>query len=96
MPPVHRAAVHERTIEMLFAHPLSRNIEWRDVVHLLQSIGTTTEGGHDTLHATVNGQTVILHGTEHKALRAEQVMQLRHFLRAAGVEVPGGAEPRPS
>lgn len=96
MPPVHRAAAHERILEMLFAHPLSHNIEWRDALHLLQSIGTTSEGGHDTLHATVNGKTVILHGTEHKALREEQVMQLRHFLRDAGVEVPAAEHSRPS
>jgi hypothetical protein len=88
MPTVHRAAAHERTLEMLFAHPLSGNIEWRDVLHLLDSVGTTAEGGHDTVHVTVNGQATVLHGTRHKTLGEEQVMQLRHFLRAAGVEAP--------
>jgi hypothetical protein len=96
MPPAHRAAAHERTLEMLFSHPLSGNIEWRDVLHLLQSVGATKEGGHDTLHATVNGKTVILHGTHHKTLGEEQVMQLRHFLRSVGVEAPRGEESNPS
>ena len=88
MASVHRAGTHERTLGMLFEHPLSHNIEWRDVVQMLAAIGTTKEGGHDTLHATVNGKTVILHGTHHKTLGSEQVMQLRHFLRDAGVEPP--------
>ena len=88
MPPLHRAATHERILAMLFTHPLSHNIEWRDVIHLLQSIGTTAEGGHDTLHVTVNGKTVVLHGAHHKTLDQNQVMQLRHFLRAAGIAAP--------
>ena len=92
MASVHRAGTHERTLGMLFEHPLSHNIEWRDVVQLLAAIGTTKEGGHDTLHATVNDKTVILHGTHHKTLGSEQVMQLRHFLRDAGVEPPQAAK----
>ncbi len=86
MTSAHRAGAHERTLGMLFEHPMSHNIEWRDVLQLLAAIGTTKEGGHDTLHATVNGKTVILHGTHHKTLGSEQVMQLRHFLRDAGVQ----------
>jgi len=88
----HRAAGHERTLGMLFEHPLSHNIEWRDVVQMLDALGSTKAGGHDTLHATVNGKTVVLHGTHHKALATEQVMQLRHFLREAGVQVPHAAK----
>jgi hypothetical protein len=86
MTSAHRAGAHERILGMLFEHPMSHNIEWRDVLQLLDAIGSTKEGGHDTVHATVNGKTVILHGTHHKALGSEQVMQLRHFLRDAGVQ----------
>lgn len=85
----HRAAAHQRTLEMLFEHPMSHNIEWRDVKHLLDSLGTTTPGGHDTVHATINGRTAMLHDTARKTLTAEQVAQLRHFLRDVGVVPPG-------
>lgn len=87
----HHAAGHERTLALLFEHPMSHNIEWKDVVRLLQTIGVVREGGHDTTHATVNGHTVMLHHTHEKTLTGDQVMQLRHFLRGAGIELPTGA-----
>jgi len=88
MTSVHRAASHERILGMLFEHPMSHNIEWNDVVHLLQAIGTAVAGHHDTLHVTINNETVVLHRPKHKALAEDQIMQIRHFLRRAGVEPP--------
>jgi hypothetical protein len=70
---------------------MSHNIEWKDVLHLLQTIGTVRDGGHDTTHATVNGHTVMLHHTHEKTLTGDQVMQLRHFLRASGIQPPDAA-----
>jgi hypothetical protein len=84
----HRAASHERVLGMLFQHPMTHNIEWRQVVALLDSLGTTVNGGHDSLHATVNNETVVLHRPKHKEVPEEQVMQLRHFLIRAGIEPP--------
>ena len=88
MESTHRAASHQRTLGMLFQHPMAHSIEWKDIVTLLESLGTTTQGGHDTLHATVNNVTVVLHRPKHKDVPQEQVMQLRHFLRQAGIEPP--------
>jgi hypothetical protein len=86
MVPEHRAATHQRTLEMVFEHPMSHNIEWRNIVSLLESIGTVVEGTHDALHVTVNDETVVLRRPKHKDIPEEQLMQLRHFLRRAGVE----------
>ncbi len=88
MDSVHRAASHQRTLGKLFQHPMTHSMEWREVVSLLDSLGTTTEGGHDTLHATVNKVTVVLHRPRHKDVPEEQIMQIRHFLSRAGVEPP--------
>jgi hypothetical protein len=77
---------------MLFEHPISHNIEWRDVIRMLDSLGTTAEGGHDGLRVTVNDKTVVFHHTQDKTLNAEQVQQMRHFLRDAGVELPHHAK----
>jgi hypothetical protein len=88
MASVHRAASHQRTLGMLFEHPMNHNIEWREVVHLLESLGTAVEGADDAFHVTVNNQTVVLHRPKHKDLTAEQIMQLRHFLLRAGIEPP--------
>jgi hypothetical protein len=88
MPSAHRAASHERTLGMLFEHPMPHNIEWRNVVHLLEALGTTVDGTHDSVHVTVNNETVVLHRPKHKDLTEEQVMQVRHFLLRAGIEPP--------
>lgn len=34
---------HLRTLSQLFAHPTSHNIHWRDVIHLFNTLGGTTE-----------------------------------------------------
>lgn len=85
-------ASHERTLGMLFEHPTSHNIEWRDVIHMLDSIGATADGGHDGLRATVNGKTVVFHHAYQKALTDDQVHQMRHFLRDAGIQPPHPAK----
>jgi hypothetical protein len=83
---------HERTLGMLFEHPLPHNIEWRDVVRMLESLGTAVDGTSDSLHVTVNNETVVLHRPKHKDVAADQVMELRHFLRRAGVAPPHPAK----
>jgi hypothetical protein len=85
-------ASHERTLGLLFEHPTSHNIEWRDVDSLLNSLGTATEGANGAVHITVNGQTVVLHRPKHKDVTEEQVIELRHFLRRAGIEPPHPAK----
>jgi hypothetical protein len=88
MASMHRAASHQRTLGMLFEHPMTHNIEWRQVVHLLQSLGTAVDGTHDSLHVTINNEAVVLRRPKHKDLAEEQIIELRHFLRRAGVEPP--------
>jgi len=88
MDSVHRAGSHQRTLGLLFEHPLNHNIEWRAVVHLLQSLGTAVDGAHDSLHVTVNNKSVVLHRPTHKDLAEADIVQIRHFLLGAGVEPP--------
>ena len=84
----HRAGTHQRTLGMLFEHPLDHNIQWREVISLLESLGTAVEGGHDSLHVTVNNNKVTLQRPKHKDVGEEEIMQIRKFLLAAGVEPP--------
>jgi len=77
---------HTRTLGMVFDHPTSHNIEWKDVIHMLDQIGTTSDAGHDGLRVTVNGKTVVFHHTYDKTLTDDQVRQMRHFLAEAGMQ----------
>jgi hypothetical protein len=39
----HLSSHHRDTIQKIFRHPVSGNIEWREVLSLLQYLGTTAE-----------------------------------------------------
>jgi hypothetical protein len=39
----HLSKHHHATIEKLFAHPASRNVEWRQVRSLLDAVGAVSE-----------------------------------------------------
>lgn len=77
---------HERTHEAIFAHPISMNLHWRDVEHLLESLGGVLEpahGGRVKVH--LNGEEHTFHVPHTKTLSSrEEVVQLRHFLERAG------------
>jgi hypothetical protein len=79
-------ASHERTLGMVFDHPTSHNIEWKDVIHMLNQLGTTEDAGHDGLRVTVNGKTVVFHHAYQKTLDDEQIRQMRHFLHDVGLQ----------
>jgi hypothetical protein len=77
---------HHRTLGMVYDHPTSHNIEWKDVIHMLNQLGTTEHVGHDGLKATVNGKTVVFHGTHYKTLNDEQVREMRKYLYEVGLQ----------
>jgi hypothetical protein len=81
----HRAGSHERVLSMVFEHPMSRNIEWRDFVHMLGALGNVVEEHNGSVHFTVNGETLVMHRPQHKDLNEEQVTQVRHFFRKVGI-----------
>lgn len=78
---------HDKTLKALFAHPISANIHWRDVVHLFESLGAEVEvvhGGREKVR--LNGQEHTFHIPHGKALDSkDEVMQIRHFLERCGV-----------
>jgi hypothetical protein len=77
---------HDRVVSMVFEHPTSHNIEWRDFVHTLGALGQLVEEHNGSLHFTVNGETMVLHRPHKgKDLTEEQVMQVRHFFRKVGI-----------
>jgi hypothetical protein len=45
---------HRATVEKIFSHPVSHNIQWHDVLSLLKEVGTVTEE-HDGRHKVTLG-----------------------------------------
>lgn len=80
----HISSRHRDTVERIFSHPLSRNIEWREVVSLLESIGSVTHEKNGKLKVTVGPETEVLPAPHGKDVDAQIVVDLRRMLKQAG------------
>jgi hypothetical protein len=72
---------HQRTFDRIFQHPISHNLEWRDVHALLGEMGEVEKEQNGNFKVTRNGETLVLHPTSKKDVaEMDEVMALRHFL----------------
>ena len=72
---------HLRTYNTIFQHPISHNLNWREVRSMFKHLGEVTEESNGNLKITRNGQTLVLHRPNTKDVaNADEVMSLRHFL----------------
>ncbi len=95
---------HERTLKVLFAHPLPHGLSLREVQGLIEALGgaVTPLGDNRVQIRLQDGSQTWLHGIHAQGaseLDAEAVMRLRHLLRAAGIapghpQAPGPASAR--
>jgi hypothetical protein len=80
----HLSNHHRDTIEKIFSHPLSRNIEWRQVVSLLETIGNVTHEHNGKLKVALGPETEVLPAPHGKDVDAQVVVDLRRMLTQAG------------
>ena len=84
---------HQRKVlHAIFAHPVNANLDLKDVMGMLTALGAEMDAKTKSrIGITLNGQTTVLHLTQHSLLKAE-VMQIRKFLELCGISA--GAYPR--
>jgi hypothetical protein len=75
---------HRDTLSRLFQHPASRNIEWRDIVSLLEAVGSVEERHDGKVVVTVGAETETLERPRDKDIDVQQVVDLRRMLSNAG------------
>lgn len=83
--PEHLNNHHRDTVEKIFGHPASGNVEWRQVVSLLQNIATTTQEHNGKLRVTLGPETEVFqppHDTND--VDVQTVVDLRRMLTQAG------------
>jgi hypothetical protein len=76
---------HVHMLGELYAHPISHNIEWGELIPALHSIGldyADANGGH---HFMRNGHTVTFRHANHNTLDEEEILKLRHFIHDSAV-----------
>ena len=77
---------HRATLERIFRHPTSHNIQWHDVLSLLRSVGTVTEGHEGRYTVTLGEETQTFDASHGHDLNDQAVVDLRRMLRGAGLE----------
>jgi hypothetical protein len=67
----------------LFQHPVGHNIEWREVLSLLEAVASVEET-HGRYMVTLGPETEMFEPPRHKDIDAQQVVDLRRMLKNAG------------
>ena len=77
---------HRVTLEKIFGHPLSGNVEWRQVLSLLEVVGTITQEPNGKVKVELGGQTEVLRPPDDKDVDRQLIVDLRRMLTNAGLE----------
>ena len=80
----HLSSHHRDTVEKIFSHPPSRNVEWRQVISLLDTIGSVTHEHNGKLKVTLGPETEVLPAPHGKDVELQSLVDLRRMLTQAG------------
>ena len=84
----HLSHHHRETIDRIFAHPTSGNIEWRQVRSLLEAVGTVTDEHSGRIVVEVGADRTTFHVPREKDIDEQMVRQLRAMLADAQLVPP--------
>jgi hypothetical protein len=76
---------HRSTVEKIFNHPVSHNIQWHDVLSLLESVATVVEEPSGRYKVTLGSETHSFDAPRHHDIGEQQVIDLRRMLKSAGI-----------
>ena len=78
-------AHHRATVEKIFNHPVGHNIQWHDVLSLLESVASVIEEPDGRYTVTLGSETETFNSPRHHDMDEQQVVDLRRMLRGAGI-----------
>jgi len=78
-------ADHRATLERIFGHPASGNIEWRQVRSLLEAVASVTEEHNGKLRVELGDETEVLQPPHGKDVDEQMIVDLRRMLTRAGL-----------
>jgi hypothetical protein len=84
--PEHLSGRHRDTLQQIFAHPVSHNIEWHAVVSLLEAVGTVATHHDHKVEVTVGDGQAFIDQPSGKDVDPQTVVDLRHLLAEAGYQ----------
>jgi hypothetical protein len=90
----HLSSHHRQAIAKIFDHPAGGNVEWREILGLLENLGTVTEEHNGKFAVTVGPETETIETPRGKDVDAQLVVDVRRMLTNAGF-APDGQAPVP-
>jgi hypothetical protein len=81
---------HRVTVTKIFQHPVSHNIQWHDVLSLLESVADVTEGHGRKFKVTLGPETETLEAPKGADIDEQMVIDLRRMLKGAGITPEAG------
>jgi hypothetical protein len=76
---------HRVTLEQIFSHPASANIEWRRVRSLLEAVGSATQEHNGKFEVTIGDVTTTLRIPHGKDIDKDTIVEIRRLLTHARV-----------
>jgi hypothetical protein len=80
----HLSSRHRDTVEKIFSDSRSHNIEWREIVSLLETVGSVTHEHNGKLRVTLGPETEVLPEPHDKDADIQVVVDVRRMLKQAG------------
>jgi hypothetical protein len=80
----HVSGANRRTLEALFRHPSAHNLEWNDVVALIDKIGDVNRRTNNEFEFSVGGEVHFVRKPHTKDIEGTEVIKLRKFLAHVG------------
>jgi hypothetical protein len=80
----HLSSRHRDTVEKIFRDSPSHNIEWREIVSLLETVGSVTHEHNGKLRVTLGPETEVLPEPHGKDADIQVVVDVRRMLKQAG------------
>jgi hypothetical protein len=80
----HLSSRQRDTVEKIFSQPRSSNIEWREIVSLLDAIGTVNHEHDGKLKVSLGPETEVFPAPRGKDVGVQVVVDLRRMLTQAG------------
>jgi rubrerythrin len=77
-------AHHRKTVKRLFTHPTSHNIQWHDVLSLLQGVAEVEEAHDGRFRVTLGEETETFDAPRGHDIDTQQIVDLRRMLKGAG------------
>jgi hypothetical protein len=87
----HLSSRHRDTLQKIFSRPPNRNVEWHEVVSLLETVGAVTQEHNGKLKVSLGPETEVLPEPYGKDVDIQLLVDLRRMLTQAGLAPDGSA-----